>query len=472
MSLHKVLSLATRMSTNDTTKQASDYYYDYIFNWFDFALKYNSAFFDAGSKALDTFFSSREGTALNIEKNIRSSFDFTLRDDLNDDALASSMSDYVDSWIKLCGLFGYGQLTSNFYDFISYANRMLEPLRDNINRTPSDIINCSKTSCETPSLRNNINRTPSDIVEMQGGFKIRHYKSDLTPKHKTPLLVVYSLINRHYILDLLPQVSVIRNLQKQGFDVYTTDWGTPNSFDKDLSLETYAEKYIGNTVEKIKEISGSEKVSLFGYCWGGLFALIYSATHQENVKNLILHATPVDIEKEKTIIENWTAHLNADNLVDVCGNIPGWLLNLAFILRNPVETMLKYPRYFSEPRSLDEITQFFAIETWLYDSRPIIGEVYREIVDQVYKKNLMIQNKMKVGSKIINLKDISVPVLDIVGTKDDLVPPSSSKSILDAIGSTDKRLVEFPTGHVGLCISTAAHEKLWPEVGKWLAQRS
>ncbi|MDE1814602.1 MAG: hypothetical protein KGI05_08075, partial [Thaumarchaeota archaeon] len=62
--------------------------------------------------------------------------------------------------------------------------------------------------------------------------------------------------------------------------------------------------------------------------------------------------------------------------------------------------------------------------------------------------------------------------LDIVGTKDDLVPPSSSKSILDAIGSTDKRLVEFPTGHVGLCISTAAHEKLWPEVGKWLAQRS
>ncbi len=437
------------MSTsNDTTKQASDSYYDYVFNWFDFALKYSSALFDAGSKALDTFFSSREGTAQNIEKNIRSSFDFTLRDDLNDDALASSMSDYVNSWIKLCGLFGYGQLTTNFYDFISCANRMLEPLRDNINRTPSD------------------------IMEMEGGFKIRHYKSHLPPKHKTPLLVVYSLINRHYILDLLPKVSVIRNLQKQGFDVYAMGWGTPDSFDKDLSLETYAEKYIGNAVEKIKEISGSEKVSLFGYCWGGLFSLIYSATHQENVKNLILHATPVDIEKEKTIIENWTAHLNADNLVATCGNIPGWFLNLAFILRNPVETILKYPRYFSEPRSLDEITQFFAIETWLYDSRPIIGQVYRDIVDQVYKKNLMIKNKMKVGSKIINLKDISIPVLDIVGTSDDLVPPSSSKSIIDAIGSTDKKLIEFPTGHVGLCISITAHEKLWPEVGKWLVQRS
>ena len=146
----------------------------------------------------------------------------------------------------------------------------------------------------------------------------------------------------------------------------------PESFDKDLTLETYAEEYVENAVEKIKEITGSDKVSLLGYCWGGLFALIYTSTHQENVKNLILHATPVDINKEKTIIENWTAHLNADNLVDVFGNIPGWLLNLAFLIRNPVEAMLKYPRYFSEPRSRDEITQFFAIETWLYDSRPII----------------------------------------------------------------------------------------------------
>ena len=187
---------------------------------------------------------------------------------------------------------------------------------------------------------------------------------------------------------------------------------------------------------------------------------------------MILHATPVDIEKQKTTIENWASHLNADKLVDSFGNVPGWLLNFAFFLRNPVENILKYPRYFSEPRTLEEIMQFFATETWLYDSTPIIGEVYREIVDQVYEKNLLIKNKMKVGNDIINLKNISVPILNIVGTKDDLVPPFSSKTIIDAVGSTDKKLVEFPIGHVGLCISQIAHQKLWPEVGDWLAQRS
>ncbi len=423
-------------------------YYDYVFNWFDFAIKYNLALLDASSNAFETFLSTRERTAHDIEKTIRFSFDTTLRDNLNDDALSSSMADYVDSWLKLVGLSNYKESTKNFHNFLSYVNKMLEPLRDSINRTPSE------------------------VIEMKGRFNLLHYKSDLPSKHKTPLLVVYSLINRHYILDLLPKSSVIKNLQSQGFDIYATEGGTPASYDKDLTLASYAEEYVENAVEKIKEITGSQKVSLFGYCWGGLFALIYSAKNQDSAKNLILHATPIDIEKEKTIIEHWAAHLNADDLVDTFGNVPGWLLNFVFFLRNPIETTLKYPRYFSEPRTLDEIMQFFAIETWLYDSTPIIGEVYREIVDQIYRQNLLIKNKMKVGSDIINLKNITIPVLNIIGTTDDLVPPSSSKSIMNAIGSTDKKLVEFPTGHVGLCISQIAHEKLWPEVGSWLAQRS
>jgi class III poly(R)-hydroxyalkanoic acid synthase PhaC subunit len=426
----------------------SNPFYDYMLKGWDFTMKYNSALLDASSKAFETFLSADKGTAQNIRKTIRTSFDTTLRDDLNDDALATSITDYVQSWAKLYDLFGYSQFTDKFYDLFSSANKMLEPLRDNINRTPSE------------------------VIDMKGRFSLLHYKSEFPTEHKTPLLVVYSLINRHYIMDLLPDVSVIKNLQRQGFDIYATDWGTPTSCDKNLSLETYAEEYVENAVEKIKEITGSDKVSLFGYCWGGLFALIYTATHQKNIKNLILHATPVDIDKDKTIIENWTSHLDADDLSKVFGNIPGWLLNLAFLIRNPVEAMLKYPRYFSEPRSRDEIIQFFAIETWLYDSTPIIGEVYREIIDQVYRNNLLIKNKMKVGVDIINLKNITIPVLDIVGTGDDLVPPSASTSIINAISSTDKKLIEFPTGHVGLCVSLAAHEKLWPEVAEWLAQRS
>ncbi|VVC05994.1 Poly(3-hydroxyalkanoate) polymerase subunit PhaC [uncultured archaeon] len=442
------MSLTLQTTFNKKMAEVYTPYYEYVSKWIDFTTKYNSAFFEASAKAFESFLGVSNTTVQKIQSTIRSSFDATIRERLNEDDLASSMAEYIDSWIKLVGFSEYKEFSANFYNFISYVNKMFEPLRDSINRTPSE------------------------VIEIRGRFDLLHYKSDTPPKHKTPLLIVGSLINRHYILDLLPKVSIVKNLQSQGFDIYATDWKTPAAYDKDLTLERYAEEYVGNAVEKIKEITGSQKVSLLGYCWGGIFSLIYSDMNQNNVKNLILHATPIDIEKEKTIIENWTAHFNADNFVNTFGNVPGWFVNLAFILRNPVENMLKYPRYFSEPRTIDELMQFFSIETWLYDSRPIIGEVYREIVDQIYRKNLMIKNKMKVGSDTINLANITVPVLDIVGTKDDLVPPSSSTSIMNVIGSTDKRLIEFPTGHVGLCIGQSAHEKLWPEVGEWLAKRS
>jgi len=116
--------------------------------------------------------------------------------------------------------------------------------------------------------------------------------------------------------------------------------------------------------------------------------------------------------------------------------------------------------------------QFFAIETWLYDSRPIIGEIYREIVDKIYKKNLLIKNRMKIGPKTVDLKNITMPVLNIVGMKDNLVPPDSERYIMCEFQGDDKELIEFPTGHVGLCISKEAHEQLWPKVTKWLASRS
>ncbi len=447
METASTLQIIKTKTINEKTKNIPNLWYQYWYSWYDFALKYNSAFFNATTKSVSTFFDVRDAPMQKISNAMRASFDSALRDGLNEESFASSLAALVDENIKFSDN-GYNMLYRNLSDLFSTKSRMFEPVRDTLFRTPSE------------------------EIRMGGRFSLLHYKSESANKHKTPLLVVYSLINRHYILDLLPKVSIIKNLQNQGFDIYATDWGTPTSSYKDMSLETYAHEYVENSVDKIREMTGSAKVSLLGYCWGGIFALIYSAIHPENVKNLILHATPIDLGKIDTPIENWTAHLNADKLVKAFGNVPGSFLNTAFLLRNPVEAILKYTRFFAEPRSLDEIIQFFAIETWLYDSVPIIGEVYREIVNQIYKKNLLIKNKMKVGDNLVDLGKITIPVLNIVGAKDDLVPPESSKSIMNVLPSDDKRLIEFPTGHVGLCTSQQSHENLWPEVGKWLSERS
>ncbi len=198
----------------------------------------------------------------------------------------------------------------------------------------------------------------------------------------------------------------------------------------------------------------------------------------------------MDFDLDNSLLSIWTRSMKEKHILNAFGNVPSMLLNTAFNLRRPIEYSHKYFHFFEQPRDLESIIEFFATETWLYDSPPIIGEIYREFVECCYKQNLLIQNKMhieetaaasvtaaddnndeavKKKNMVINLKNITMPFLNVVAEKDDLVAPNSSKALNDALTeSHDKKLVEFKSGHVGLMIGKHAHDELWPKVGQWI----
>jgi len=154
-------------------------------------------------------------------------------------------------------------------------------------------------------------------------------------------------------------------------------------------------------------------------------------------------------------------------LLDKFGNLPGLMLNAAFILKNPIEYSHKYFHFCEQPRSLESIAEFFAIEIWLYDSPPIIGEIYSEFIEWGYNQNLLIKNRMRIedgnnnSSMLIKLKNINMPFLNIAAKRDDVVAPGSSKALKNALTeSRDKKLIEHNSGHVGLMIGKNAHKGL------------
>jgi polyhydroxyalkanoate synthase len=436
------------LKDSKNTNNPFSVYSNFAIKSFDFQSRYGLILFNSWLRAIESANNLQESTGKKIQDNIRSTFDAELRINLEQKEFSKSLSALVGSFTEFALVGHHDKLYRYLETMFSNYDNMIEPIRDTINRTPSE------------------------IIPMSGTFEVHHYKTDSPQKFKTPILIVGSLINRHYILDLLPETSIIRYFQQLGFDVYATDWRMPTIKDEDMPLSSYAHDYLENAVDKVEEVTGSRNVTLFGYCWGGILSLIYSAMHPKDVKNLILHATPADFGKTPTVLESWIKDLDVKKFVNTFGNVPSSFLNIAFILRNPLEASLKYQFYFSQSRSIKEITQFFAVESWLYDSVPIIGKTFEKIIDDIYKKNLLIQNKMIVGGNLVDLKKITVPVLNIVGTNDDLVSAESSRTITDVIASTDKQTMEFPTGHVGLCISKTAHKRLWPEVGKWLKEHS
>jgi polyhydroxyalkanoate synthase len=140
---------------------------------------------------------------------------------------------------------------------------------------------------------------------------------------------------RFHILDLNPKKSVVRNLLASGgLDIYVLDWGYPDNSDDHLSIEDYL-SYIDDSVKVIKEQTGEDKVSIMGYCWGGLFALIYSALNNNDVRNLVLMAVPEDFNKYDTILTKWSKVTDLDRMMDELGHMNGQMLDLAFLMHNP-----------------------------------------------------------------------------------------------------------------------------------------
>jgi len=320
-----------------------------------------------------------------------------------------------------------------------------------------------------------VGATPSEPVLRIDKLRLLRYISDVDQQYSTPLLVVFALVNRPYILDLRPGKSVVSHFVNHGFDTYNLDWGIPTDGDRFLDMEDYIEEYMDTVVDNVRERTGQEKINLLGYCMGGSMSAMYTALHQEKVKNLILMAAPVDWTSREHLLAKWTDQsvFDVDKLIAVYGNAPAELLQGSFLLLKPVSTLVE--KYFSFYENLEDekyLEDFFAMETWLNDNIPVAGEMFRQFVKHCMQENQLIEGKLIIGKRIVDLKKITCPVLNLMAQQDHLVPPEQSLPFNDAVGSSDRKFINFPAGHIGLAVGSRANRELWPKACDWLAERS
>ena len=317
--------------------------------------------------------------------------------------------------------------------------------------------------------------SPSEVVYEEDRLKLLHYVSDTPPAYKTPLVFVFALVNRPYILDLKPGKSVVEHFVKAGFDTYLIDWGVPVDADRHLTLDDYINGYMPNVMEYVRERTGAPQVNVLGYCMGGTMSAMFTALHQKLVKNLILMAAGIDFGSRDSLLQLWTDQsvFDVDKFVEAFGNAPPEFLQGSFMMLKPVQNLLEKPIGFYERLDDDDyLDDFFAMESWLNDNIPVPGEVFRQFVKYLYQQNRLVKGTMPVGRHTVNLKQITCPILNLMAKRDDLVPCSQSAPFNDLVGSTDRKTLQFPAGHIGLAVGTKAQIELWPQAVEWLAERS
>ena len=321
-------------------------------------------------------------------------------------------------------------------------------------------------------LETDIAVTPYDVVWQEDRVKLKHYHPRTEPLLKTPLFIVYAQVNRETMLDLQPGRSVVETFLNAGLDIYMLDWGYPTRKDRFLNLDDHVNGYIADAVDFILEKHGLDQLNIMAICQGGTMTVMYAALHPEKIKNLVLTVTPTNFDHDAGLLNVWARSLDPDKLVESYGNIPGDIMNLGFLLLNPARLMIdKYVGLLENIHNRDFVENFVRMERWIFDSPDLPGEAFRDFIQWMFRENLLIKNELVLGGKKVDLKNITMPVLNIYGKYDHLVPPAACDQLTSKIGSTDKEDLCLDTGHIGIYVSSKTQREFGPKIIRWLTER-
>jgi polyhydroxyalkanoate synthase len=319
-----------------------------------------------------------------------------------------------------------------------------------------------------------VGQTPKAVVWEKNKAKLYRYHST-ERRHATPLLLVYALINKPYILDLAPGNSFVEYLLGQGYDVYLLDWGTPGEEDANLGLDDYVLDYIHRASKAVMKTAGSDQFSLLGYCQGGTLSALYAAAHPEApIKNLILLTTPIDFDNAG-LYSAWLdpKHFNVDRVVDAFKLVPADMLQLGSKLLKPLQNYVgPYMTLWDRLDDADFVQGWQVMNTWVDDGIPFSGAAYRQWVKDFYQGNKLIKGEVVLGDRAAKLENIACPLLVVYATLDHIVPTCQALPALDLVSSTDKAALPVKAGHVGVVAGRSAKRNFFPRLDEWLSARS
>jgi len=321
-------------------------------------------------------------------------------------------------------------------------------------------------------LDTDLAKTPYEVVYQEDRVKLKHYLPRTEIRYKTPLLVTYALINRETMLDLQPGRSVVERFLDAGIDLYMIDWGYPTRKDRFLGFDDHINGYMDNIVDFIRERLRVENVNLMGICMGGTFSVIYAALHPDKVKNLVTTVTPTNFDTQKGLLHVWMKKFDVDRVVDTFGNLSADVMNFGFLLLNPARLMIdKYVGFMENADNKTFVENFVRMDKWIFDSPDLPGEVFRQFIKDCYQENKLIQSKLEVGGRRVDLKKLTMPLLNIYGLYDHLVPPEACEHLVKHVGSQDTEDICLKTGHIGIYVSSKFQEAFAPKIAAWLKER-
>ena len=282
-----------------------------------------------------------------------------------------------------------------------------------------------------------------------------------------PLLFVPSLINRAYVLDLMPGNSLLRHLAAQGFRPLLLDWGWPGEDERGFTLTDL----IAGRLERAITAVG-QRVTLAGYCMGGLLALAAATRRPDRVAALALLATPWDFHAPDAT----QAHRLVEALpwlrplMQATGTLPVDALQTLFGLLDPGQVARKYRKFARMDQDSPAARQFVALEDWLNDGIPLAAPIALEALEGWYGANKPAHKAWRVAGLPVDPGSLQMPTLIAVPEHDRIVPEAQALPLAALIPHAT--LLRPHAGHISMVVGSRARTQLWAPLVQWRSEQA
>jgi polyhydroxyalkanoate synthase len=284
----------------------------------------------------------------------------------------------------------------------------------------------------------------------------------------TPVLVVPSLVNRAYVLDLTPRRSLVRHLRAKGLRPFLVDWGEPGPDEQDFGIDAYVVDRLAPMLDVVTARAG--RPVLLGYCMGGLLTLALSALRPADMLGHVLMAVPWDFHRPYCLAAEPLKALREplEKTLDQLGHMPGDLLQMIFAMQDPGAVERKFRQFRRLKPGSAAARRFTALEDWANDCVPLTAREARETFFGWYGENLPGRNRWEVAGVAVEPRRLRQPALVVVPARDRIVPAESALPLADALPNGRRLVVEG--GHVGMLIGARAVSEIYAPIARFVSR--
>jgi polyhydroxyalkanoate synthase subunit PhaC len=310
---------------------------------------------------------------------------------------------------------------------------------------------------------------PHAVVWQSDGVQCLHVEYDLPtlPANAPVVLFIPSLINKYYILDLTPELSLVRHIRASSVRTYCLDWGEPQSDQAECDAGEYVTRYLIPLITWLQE-KHHQPITVVGYCIGGLLALALAQLSPKSVGKLALLATPWDFDAHPH--SNEKMHRLHPAMAYACTQahptLSGVYLSWLFYLADPVAYGEKYRLFAGLPKDSAAYARFIAVEHWVNDTVPLTRAFAHNCLIDWAGENHTAKLQWQVGGVTIDPAQITCSALLAVPKRDRIVPTDTALALAPLLKECS--VVNPETGHIGMIIGSKRVSALWNPLATWI----